>query len=127
MIATTALEAFRQGLTALSRRLESDRSQLKEEALEPVGGEASGGLSDVPIHFADLGSHLAEEELTLSLVGNEEEMIGEINAAVARIDKGTFGNCEAFGKEISKERLHALPYARHCFNCAKNLQRKLSP
>jgi DnaK suppressor protein len=127
MRSETTLEAFRQRLIALSRRLDADRSQLKDEALEPVGGEASGGLSEVPIDPADLGTHVAEEELTLSLVGNEEELMGEIDAALARIDEGTFGRCEACGKEVSPQRLHALPYARYCFACAKNLQRKLSP
>ena len=122
MIAKTGLEDFRHRLTALMRRLEGDRSQLKDENLEPAGGEANGSLADVPIDPADLGSHVAEEELTLSLVGNEEKLIGEINSALARIVKGTFGRCVACGKEISKQRLNALPYARNCFVCATNLK-----
>jgi len=127
MITKAAAETYRQLLTVLLSRLEGDRSQLKHEALEPSGGDANGGLSAAPIHRDDLASHLTEEETTLSLVGNEEKMISEINAALERIDNGSFGRCEACGKEISKQRLHALPYVRHCFACAKGIQRQPSP
>jgi RNA polymerase-binding protein DksA len=116
------LNAYRHRLLDLLRRLGSDRSQLKDEALRGTGGEASGSLSDVPLHLGDLGSHEFEEELTLGLIENEEQLIEGINDALARIEQGTFGRCEACGKAVSRERLHALPYARHCVACARRLQ-----
>jgi len=59
---------YRQRLINLTTRLEGERSQLKGEAFQPTGGEASGGLSDVPIHPADLGSRDVEEDVTLGLL-----------------------------------------------------------
>lgn len=111
-------ETYRRRLQALLHRLDRDRAQLKDEALQGVGGEASGGLSDVPLHLADLGTHDYEEEITLRLLKNEEQLIEEINAAVARLDQGTFGICEVCQQQIAKERLQALPYARSCAPCA---------
>jgi RNA polymerase-binding transcription factor DksA len=127
MISEAEVIASPHRLLALMRRLDRDRTQLEDEALRPAGGEASGGLSDVPLHLADLGSHGFEEELTLGLLQTEEQLIEEINAALDRLDRGVYGRRESCGREVSKERLQALPYARHCVACARNLQRKASP
>ena len=122
MMSEAEARAYRQRLLGLLRRLDRDRSQLKEEALQTMGGEASGGLSDVPLHLADLGSHDFEEGMTLSLLENEEQLIEEINAALDRLDQGIYGRCVACQQEIPKERLQALPYARYCVPCAERQQ-----
>lgn len=122
MMSQAEMNVYRERLLALMGRLERDRPQLKDEALQATGGEASGGLSDVPVHLADLGSHAFEEELTLGLLENEEQMIEAINAALARVDQGVFGRCEACQQEIPKVRLQALPYAQYCVGCARKLQ-----
>lgn len=123
MITKSETSSYRHRLLALMSRLDGDRSLLKEEALRGTGGEASGGLSDVPVHMADLGSDAYEEEITLGLVESEERLIAEINAALVRLDQRAFGQCEACGQKIAKVRLRALPYARHCIRCAAKLQR----
>jgi RNA polymerase-binding transcription factor DksA len=114
----TNLEGYRQRLLALWRRVGQDRSELTEEALQGVGGEASGGLSDMPTHLADLGSRQAEEDLTLCLLHHEEQILAEIQDALARIEQGPFGVCEGCHGAIPRERLLTLPYARHCVSCA---------
>jgi RNA polymerase-binding transcription factor DksA len=127
MFTMTNIDASRQRLLALIRRLDRDRSQLKDEALQATGGEASGGLSDVPLHLADLGSDAFEEELTLGLIESEEQLIGEINAALARMDRGVYGRCEACQRPIPRDRLKALPYARYCVACAGKHQGTAAP
>jgi RNA polymerase-binding transcription factor DksA len=124
MISKAEIVHFQKQLFALMNRLGREQSQLRDEAVQGSGGEASGGLSDVPIHLGDLGSHEAEEDVTLGLLENEEALMKEINEALARIDQNTFGVCERCRKEISKERLHAIPYARHCAPCARDIQRR---
>jgi RNA polymerase-binding transcription factor DksA len=114
----TEVEAFRERLHALLRKLGGTRKGLKEEALQGAGGETSGSLSDVPIHPADLGTHYFEEEGTLTLIENEEALIEEINRALGRIDQGTFGRCESCGGAIAEQRLQIIPYARQCIRCA---------
>lgn len=120
-------ETFRQRLLALLRRLDRDRAQLKDEALRATGGEANGSLSDVPLHLADLGTHGFEEEVTLSLLKNEEQLIEEINAALARLEQGTFGTCESCRQPIARERLQTLPYARSCARCAQQREKRTAP
>jgi RNA polymerase-binding transcription factor DksA len=104
---------------ALRGRLAGDVSSLANEALNSED-EASGNLSHVPIHMADLSSY--ERELTLGLLENEEQTLEEIAAALRRIEQGTFGHCEGCRTAIPKDRLHALPYARYCVECARGLQ-----
>ncbi len=113
---------FRKRLLIMKRRLRGDLSELADEALRPVGGEASGSLSDVPLHLADLASENYEQETTLDLIENEDRSLAEVDDALARIEQGTFGRCENCHREISRERLEAVPYARYCIRCARELQ-----
>src|SRR5437879_12607097 len=118
----TDLQAFQEQLTALQDRHNGDVSHLADEALRRTGSGAAGNLSNMPIHMADLGTDNFEQEFTLSLLQNEEQALDEINAALDRIQKGAFGRCEECEKEIPRERLRALPYARHCVACARKLE-----
>jgi RNA polymerase-binding transcription factor DksA len=125
MISKTEIAHFQKHLFALMERPGREQTQLRDEAVQGSGGEASGGISNVPLHLGDLGSHEAEEDVTLGLLENEESLMKEINEALTRIDQNTFGVCERCRKEISKERLQAILYARHhCVACAREVQRR---
>lgn len=118
------MDAYRQHLLALRNRLNGDVSHLAEEALRRNQKEASGNLSSMPIHMADIGTDNFEQEFTLSLLANEEQVLEEIGAALDRLEAGTFGRCEECQADIPRQRLEALPYARYCVECArKNEQR----
>jgi len=110
------LEAYQKQLLAMHKRLNGDVSHLKNEAL---GAGANGGLSNMPIHMADLGSDAYEQENTLSLLANEQQRLEEIGDALERIKQGTFGRCEECETDIPKPRLKELPYARYCVACAR--------
>ena len=74
--------------------------------------ESLGNLSNIPVEDrAELGSDSYDEEVTIGLLEKEGPRLGEINAALERIDKGTFGRCEECGQEISRKRLQAIPFA----------------
>jgi RNA polymerase-binding transcription factor DksA len=118
----TDLDTYRRQLLAMRAQLNGDVSHLTDEALRKSGGEASGNLSNMPIHMADLVSDNFEQEFTFSLLENEEGRLKEIGAALDRIEQGTFGRCEECHKPIAKARLQALPFARHCVDCARKLQ-----
>ncbi len=121
-VSKAEIDHDRRLLLKLKKRLGADLSELEEEALRPVGGEAAGGMSDVPVHPADLGSDQFEEELDLTLLENEEQLLAEVNEALARIEQGTFGRCENCHRAISRERLEVPPYARYCIRCARKFQ-----
>jgi DnaK suppressor protein len=121
----TEMEAYRESLVALRDRHNGDASHLADEALRRTGGGAAGNLSNMPIHMADLGTDNFEQEFTLSLLQNEEQLLDEIAAALERVRHGTFGQCEECHEEIPKARLQALPYARYCVACARKLEQNL--
>ena len=116
------LDHFRRRLLALKKSVGGVLSKLEEEALRPVGGESAGGLSDVPLHPADMGTDNFDEELDLALLENEQQLLVDIDDALARIKAGTYGRCENCHREIPRERLEALPYARYCVECADKLE-----
>ncbi len=116
------LDSYRELLVSLRSRLNGDVTHLADEALRSTGGEASGSLSNAPLHMADLGTDNFEQEFTLSLLQNQEQALDEIRDALGRIDAGTFGLCEECHQPIPKARLQALPYTRHCVECARKLQ-----
>jgi DnaK suppressor protein len=109
---------YRKRLVALLTRLRRDEAQLLADALQPAGGEASGGLSDVPLHPADLGTHDAEEDVAFTLLENEDQLLDEVTGALERMERGTFGHCEGCHRAIARDRLHTVPYARFCRPCA---------
>jgi RNA polymerase-binding protein DksA len=120
---TTQLEKYRQALLSLRSRLNGDVTHLAGEAFRTSGGETSGSLSNTPLHMADLGTDNFEQEFTLSLLENGEQRLEEIADALHRIDQGTYGACEDCHKPIPAARLEAVPFTRHCVECARKLQR----
>jgi RNA polymerase-binding transcription factor DksA len=112
---------FRSTLLALRARLNGDVSHLADEALRSAPGGAGAG-SHAPQHLAEHGTDAFEQEFTLSLLHNQEQTLEEIDEALERLKRGTFGRCEECGLPIPRPRLRALPYTRHCVACAHKLQ-----
>jgi RNA polymerase-binding transcription factor DksA len=127
MLTKVEAASYRRQLLQLANRLNGDQAQLKDEALRSTGGEAGGGLSDVPLHLADLGSQGFDEDVTLDLLESEEQLIDEVNDALTRLDEGAFGRCEACCRPIPKTRLWAVPYTRYCVACARKVQEQGVP
>jgi RNA polymerase-binding protein DksA len=111
-------KAFRNSLLTLKRRLGTEVSGLEQQVLRGTGGDASGSLSNFPVHPADLGTDNFEAELSLSLLERENEVLSQVNEALERMDEGTYGQCENCDRDIGRERLQAIPYARFCVECA---------
>lgn len=117
-------DGFRDQLVRLRDRLRGDFSSLTAEALRAAGGEASGNLSNAPLHLADLGTDNFEHEVTLSLMETEGQAMGEALDALRRLEEGTFGRCERCGKEIPSARLQAVPSTRYCLSCARRAEQE---
>lgn len=123
MLSKETLTHFKVQLERLLARAGENQTELRDEAMCGTGGEGSGGISNVPVHPADLGNRATEEEVSLRLLENEERLIEEINLALARIEERRFGKCEQCGHPIDRTRLAALPYTRHCIGCARRVER----
>jgi DnaK suppressor protein len=114
----------KRDLQAYRRRLEAELAELRgqcadlEESTEASLAEATGEVG-FDEEFADAGSFTFERERDLSLVGNTRDLIDKVEHALAQIDAGRFGRCEACGDAIEAERLDALPYATLCLADAR--------
>jgi len=116
------LDRYRDRLEALARSLKDTFADLSGEALRRTGGEASGNLSNAPLHLADLGTDNFEHETSVGLLEMQGQRMEDVSAALLRIREGTYGQCQECGREIPPGRLDAVPYAAHCVRCADKLQ-----
>ena len=83
-------------------------------SLEDATGELnSSSLDD---HLGDLASETHDREVEYGLEENGDEVVSEIDAALKRIDDGTYGVCASCGQPIGKERLEARPWATLCID-----------
>jgi RNA polymerase-binding transcription factor DksA len=116
------IELFRHTLETLRARLRGDLDQMTDEALRRNMQSGSGNLSNVPLHMADVGTENYDQEFTLGLIENEQGTLELVNEALARLHGGKFGLCVECGEPISKPRLQAIPYTRHCIACARVME-----
>jgi RNA polymerase-binding transcription factor DksA len=96
-------------------RLRAVRDALLGEGLAEESEAASvAETSTIDQHQADLGTETFERERDQSLLQDIEQEIGDVRRAFVRLDRGTYGRCEACGTHIPGERLAAMPSARFC-------------
>ncbi len=112
--------------TVVRQRLTEERSRLSSTAgrvaddidLEESELSSIGELSSVDQHPADHASETFDREKDLTILGSIEEQLVEIDAALQRLDSGSYGRCESCGKPIGPDRLEARPASRFCIEDA---------
>ncbi len=111
--------------------------ELRAQLLRQMDGLAKQSAEEIPsysLHMADSGTDNFDRDFALSLLSSDQDAIYEIEEALERIEKGTYGICELTGKPIPKARLDAIPWARFTVQAQAQLeregamrQRRLSP
>lgn len=101
------LEEERGRLANAVEFLERDNSGSLEDEL----GEVSGGSDN---HLADVATATFDRELEVGLEESAQSTLSEIDAALQRIEEGSYGVCEVCGEPIGADRLSAIPWARLC-------------
>jgi RNA polymerase-binding transcription factor DksA len=106
---------------------------LKDSLLDSMTGVARDNLrsghdgheaSAHGLHQADAGSDAYDRDFALSVLSQEQDALFEIDEALKRLAKGTYGVCEMSGKQIPKARLEARPFARFTVECQNDIERK---
>ncbi|WP_436853520.1 TraR/DksA family transcriptional regulator [Bacillus altitudinis] len=92
-------------------------SKKKEESMLVESNEISNGVGN---HIADHGSIYLDRMTEQTLDQVDDQLEGEIDAALKRMEDGTYGICEKTGKDIPYERLKAVPYTRYSIDAKKN-------
>ena len=97
-----------------------DRLVLQMDGLAKESAEQLQGYS---LHMADSGTDNFDRDFALSLLSSDQDAVYEIQEALKRIEKGTFGVCELTGKQIPKARLDAIPWTRFTVDAQAQLEK----
>jgi RNA polymerase-binding protein DksA len=122
-LSSEEIEHFQKLLIEKMQEIVGDVSSIEDEALKKSRLDASGDLSSMPIHMADIGTDNYEQEFSLNLLDSERKILHEITEALQRIEDNTYGICEITGRGIPKARLEARPWARYCIEYAKLIEK----
>ena len=97
-------------------RLLNQMSGLAKESAQEMAGYS--------LHMADSGTDNFDRDFALSLLSSDQDAIYEIEEALKRIEKNTYGICELTGKAIPKSRLEAIPWTRFTVQAQAQLERE---
>jgi DnaK suppressor protein len=116
------LDRFRQALESERERLEHAVQAVHHDgSLLDETGDLAIGSGD---HIADSATETYMRELDDGLEENAEHLLAEIEAALGRIEDGTYGLCVNCGKPIGEDRLEAVPYATLCIDDKRAQERR---
>src|SRR6516225_7298583 len=120
-------------VNAISNRLMKQRQRLlglREALLEEIHKlrlEASEENPNYSMHPADAATDSFDRDIVLGLASFKQEGLYEIDAALGRIDDGTYGVCELTGQLIPWKRLEAIPWTRFSLEAEKQIERDRRP
>jgi len=116
-------DRFRETLLEGRRRVEAAIQNLHDEHPGTLV-EDSGEETAYDNHLADTATETYDRELDYTLEENSEHVLAEIDAALKRIEEGTYGTCTNCDRPIPVERLEALPWATLCIDCQRDRERR---
>jgi len=121
-LSKTTIERLKKILVQQLAMVRGDIDQMEEESLSKSFTEQTGELTTMPGDIADVSAESFDHEFSVRLLENKGELAREIEAALERIEEGTYGLCEECGEPIKRERLFAIPYARLCIECQRKAE-----
>ncbi len=101
--------------------------ELRDQLVKQMSGlaaESAQEMAGYSLHMADSGTDNFDRDFALSLLSSDQDAIYEIEEALKRIEKNTYGICELTGKPIPKARLEAIPWARFTVQAQAQLERE---
>jgi len=101
--------------------------ELREQLLRQMDGLAKESAQELPsysLHMADSGTDNFDRDFALSLLSSDKDAVYEIEEALKRIERGSYGVCELTGKVIPKARLEAIPWTRFTVEAQAQLERE---
>lgn len=108
-------ERYRKVLGEMRSRIAGQAEHVTEAIREDMA--PTGNNSAAPVHMADFAMDSIDADA--QVLAAERDILGHIEAALIRIDDGSYGKCDRCGQEISDERLSAVPYTSRCVECAE--------
>ena len=102
--------------------LEEKRDEIVKKAKQTLSEDMMLDANDLPDEM-DLASSEYLQSFTFRLRGREKSFLDKIEKALAKIEDGTFGNCEECGEEVTMKRLEARPETSLCIRCKEDQER----
>lgn len=105
--------------TQASEALHAERARLLHQLAE-LGADETGDLTgdvDFGDAFADAAAATAERTETMGIIDALKHQLDDVDAALGKIDAGTYGACEVCGKDIGAARLEFRPMSVKCVDC----------
>jgi DnaK suppressor protein len=115
-------EQFRDALLDERRRIEHALATLRHEHPGSLDDEVEEVATTNDSHLAETATATLGREIDYTLGENSEQVLSAIDAALKRIDDGTYGTCVSCGDEIRRERLEASPWASLCIDCKRRAE-----
>src|SRR6266850_1208925 len=103
-------------------RLLELREQLQRQ-MNGLAKESAQELAGYSLHMADSGTDNFDRDFALSLLSSDQDAVFEIEEALKRIEKKTYGVCELTGKNIPRARLEAIPWTRFTVEAQAQLEK----
>jgi RNA polymerase-binding transcription factor DksA len=100
---------------------------LRDQLTRQMNGLAKESAQEMPgysLHMADSGTDNFDRDFALSLLSSDQDAVYEIEEALKRIERNTYGICELTGKPIPKSRLEAIPWTRFTVQAQAQLERE---
>jgi len=100
--------------------------ELRDQLLAQMSGLAKESAQELPgysLHMADSGTDNFDRDFALSLLSSDQDAVYEIEEALKRIERKTYGVCELTGKQIPKARLEAIPWTRFTVEAQAQLEK----
>jgi RNA polymerase-binding protein DksA len=117
-------DQYRKTLLEERERVERAIANLREDHPGAIDDEAEEIAGSSDNHLGDAAAVTLDREIDYTLEENSGQVLSEIDAALKRIDDGTYGICTVCGKEIAPERLEAYPWASLCIDDARKAERR---
>ena len=115
-------EHFRTALLEERQRVEHALATLREEHTGSLDDEVEEVAATSDNHLAETASATLGREIDYTLGDNAVQVLHEIDGALERIEKGTYGTCANCGGQIPEERLEANPWASLCIDCKRKAE-----
>jgi RNA polymerase-binding protein DksA len=115
-------QRFREALLEERQRVEHALATLRDEHPGSLDDEVEEIAATSDNHLAETATATLGREIDYTLGENSEEVLAQIDAALKRIDDGTYGTCTNCGREIPQQRLEAYPWASLCIDCKRQAE-----
>ncbi len=99
-------------------KIKKDLEKTRDDILKRIEEKKALDMPEAEVGDPmDTASQSMDKEMLFEVSGNALKVVEQIEAAIRRIEKGIYGECESCGCSIAKKRLSALPFARYCVHC----------